>query len=110
MGMLRAKFPGEFVQCVVSNEDAWRNVEHALVCVELFDGGAPTGRITLSEDLLKVSMEKFSNSLSLSHVPVVLLRGVGLPDAFGDPKRTAVPFHSAPASNQLGSQRGGSIE
>jgi hypothetical protein len=90
----------------VSNEDAWRNVEHALVRVELFDGGAPTGRITLSEDLLKVSMEKFSNSLSRSHVPVVFLRGVGLPDALGEAKRTAVLFHSAP----VGSQRGGSIE
>jgi hypothetical protein len=51
-------------------------------------------------------MEKFSNSLSRSHVPVVFLRGVGLPDAFGDAKRTAVLFHSAP----VGSQRGGSIE
>jgi hypothetical protein len=62
--MGRAKFPCEFVQCVVSNEDAWRNVEHAVVCVELFDGGAPAGRVTLAEDLLKVSIEKFNNSLS----------------------------------------------
>jgi hypothetical protein len=38
-------------------------VEHAVVCVELFDGGAPAGRITLPEYLLKVSIEKFNNSL-----------------------------------------------
>jgi hypothetical protein len=65
--MGRAKFPCEFVQCVVSNEDARRNVEHAVVCVELFDGGAPAGRVTLAEDLLKVSIQKLNNSLS--HFP-----------------------------------------
>ena len=63
MGMRRTQFPGEFVQCGVSNEDAVRNVEYAVVCVELFDGGAPTGRIPLSEDLLKVSMLRAQNFL-----------------------------------------------
>ena len=40
-------------------------------------------------------MEKFGNSLRRSHLPVVLLRGVSLPDAFDEAKRTAVLFHSA---------------
>jgi hypothetical protein len=80
--MRRTQFPGEFVECVVSNEGAVRNVKDAVVRVEIFDGGASADRITLSEDLLEVSIEKFSNSLSRSHVPVALLRGVGLPDAF----------------------------
>ena len=101
-----SEVPGEFVQRIVANQDVVRYVKDTVVGVELFDGGAPTGRITLSEDLLKVSMEKFSNSLSRSHVPVVFLRGVGLPDALGEAKRTAVLFHTAP----VGSQRGGSIE
>jgi hypothetical protein len=83
MGMGRAQFRGEFVQCVLPNEDAIWNVEHAVFCVELFDGSAPAGRIPLPEDLLKVSMEKLNNSLSRSHVHVVLLRGVDLSDAFG---------------------------
>jgi len=73
--------PREFVQCVVSNEDAVRDVERAVVCVKLFDGGVPAGWIALPEDLLKVSMEKFSNSLSGSHIRVVLRRGVSLSDA-----------------------------
>jgi hypothetical protein len=79
----------------VSNEDAVRDVERAVVCVELFDGGVPTGWIALPEDLLKVSIDKFSNSLSRSHIRVILRRGVSLSDAFGDAKRTAVLFHSA---------------
>ncbi|MGA8253778.1 MAG: hypothetical protein WB989_24975, partial [Mycobacterium sp.] len=75
-----------------------------------FDGGAPADRIPRPEYLLKVSIEKFNNSLIRSHIRVVLLRGIGLSDAFSDAKRTAVRFHSAPASNQLDSQRCGSIE
>ncbi len=88
--------PRRIVQRVVSDEGAVRNVEHAVVRVELFDGGAPAGRITFSEDLLKVSIEKFSNSLVPTHVPAVFLRGAGVPDAFREAKRTAVPFHSIP--------------
>src|SRR6185295_2525457 len=105
IGVSRTQFPREFVQCVVSNEDAVRDVERAVVCVELFDGGVPTGWIALPEDLLKVSIDKFSNSLSRSHIRVILRRGVSLSDAFGDAKRTAVLFHSASASSQLGSRR-----
>jgi hypothetical protein len=48
----------------VSNEDAILNVDHAIVGVELFDGGAPAGGITFPEDLLKVSIKKFCSSLS----------------------------------------------
>jgi hypothetical protein len=48
----------------VSNKDAILNVDHAIVDVELFDGGAPAGRITFPEDLLKVSIKEFCNSLS----------------------------------------------
>jgi hypothetical protein len=43
----------------VSNKDAILNVDHAIVDVELFDGGAPSGRVTFPEDLLKVSIKKF---------------------------------------------------
>jgi len=41
----------------------------------------PTGWIALPEDLLKVSIDKFSNSLSRSHIRVILRRGVSLSDA-----------------------------
>jgi hypothetical protein len=41
MRMGRAQFPCKFVQCVVPNDDAVRKVEYAVVCVEVFDGGAP---------------------------------------------------------------------
>jgi hypothetical protein len=68
----------------VPDEDAIWNVEHAVFCVELFDGSAPAGRIPLPEYLLKVSMEKFNNSLSRRHIHAVLLRDVGLPDAFNE--------------------------
>jgi hypothetical protein len=43
IGVSRTQFPREFVQCVVSNEDAVRDVERTVVCVELFDGGVPAG-------------------------------------------------------------------
>ena len=106
MGVGRPYFPGEFVHCIVPDEDAIWNVEHAVVCVELFDGGAPADRITLSEYLLKVSMEKFNNSFSRRHIHAVLLRGVNLSDASGQTKRTAVRFDSRPASNLRGSPCG----
>ena len=61
--MSPAQFPGEFVQFVVSNDGGARNVDHAVVRVELFDSGAPTDAITLPEYLLKVSIEKFNNWL-----------------------------------------------
>src|SRR6201993_204918 len=71
MRMGRAEVPGERVHCVVSNEDARFDVEHAIVCVQLFNGGAPAGRITLPENLLKVSIEKFNNSLRHRESPCI---------------------------------------
>jgi hypothetical protein len=35
----------------VPSEDGIWNIEHTVVCVEVFDGGAPAGCITLSEDI-----------------------------------------------------------
>jgi hypothetical protein len=61
--MGRTELPGELVHGVVSDNDAILNVDHAIVGIEVFDGGAAASRITLPEDLLKVSIKKFRNTL-----------------------------------------------
>ena len=48
----RAKVTSELVQSGASDEHAWRNIEYAIVSVELVDGCTATGGITLAEDLL----------------------------------------------------------
>ena len=48
----RAKVTSKLVQSVASDEHAWRNIEYAIVSVELVDGCTAAGGITLAEDLL----------------------------------------------------------
>jgi hypothetical protein len=74
MRMGRAQFPSELVQRVMPNEDAVRHLQHAIVCVELFNGGTPASRISLSEDLLKVSIEKFDSWFSHFCPPPTAIR------------------------------------
>jgi hypothetical protein len=57
----RAEVTGELVQSVVSDKDTWRNIEYAIVSVELVYGRTSTSGITLAENLLKVPMKKLNN-------------------------------------------------
>ena len=47
-----AKVTSELVHCVASDQHAWRNIEDAIVRVELVNGCTAAGGITLAEDLL----------------------------------------------------------
>lgn len=60
----RAKVTGELVHSVASDEHRWRNIEYAIVSVELVNGCTAAGGISLAEDLLQVPMEKFNDSLA----------------------------------------------
>jgi len=60
----RAKVTSELVQSVASDEHAWRNIEYAIVGIELFDGCTAAGGITLAEDFLQVPMKKLNDSLA----------------------------------------------
>jgi hypothetical protein len=46
----RAEITSELVQSVASDEHAWRNIEYAIVRVELVNGCTAAGGITLAED------------------------------------------------------------
>jgi len=52
MRMGRTKVTRELVHSVAPDEHAWRNIEYAIVSVELVNGCAAAGGITLAEDLL----------------------------------------------------------
>jgi hypothetical protein len=64
----RAEVTGELVQSVASDEDTWRNIEYAIVSVELVYGCTATSGITLAEDLLQVPIKKLNNSLGHLHL------------------------------------------
>ena len=64
-------------------------MEHAVIGVEVCDGGTPSGCIALPEDLLKVSRKKFENSLPRSHVDASLVASAR-PDPFDGVERTVV--------------------
>jgi hypothetical protein len=66
--MCRAEVSGELVQSVVSNKDTGRNVQHAVVSIEVLNGGAAAGRITFAKDFLKVAVQKLNNSIVHSSV------------------------------------------
>jgi hypothetical protein len=70
-------------------------MEHAVIGVEVFDGGTPSGGIALPDDLLKVSRKKFENSLRRSHVDAALAASAR-PDPFDGVNTTVVRFHSLP--------------
>ena len=52
MRVARAEVTGKLVQSVASDEHARRNIEYAIVSVELVNGCTAAGGITLAEDLL----------------------------------------------------------
>ena len=67
--MCRAKVSGELVQSFVSNEDAGRDVQHAVFGIEVLNGGAAAGRVTFAKYFLKVAVQKLSNSIIHSSAP-----------------------------------------
>src|ERR1700751_1484329 len=67
--MCRAQLSGELVQSVVSNEDAGRDVQHAVFRIEVPDGGAAAGRVAFAKNLLKIAVQKLNNSLLHRPVP-----------------------------------------
>jgi hypothetical protein len=69
--MRRTQISGEIVQGVMPDIcSVWRD-DHAVVGVEILDRGAPTPRIALPEDLLKIPGEQFTCSFDRSHGPPV---------------------------------------
>jgi hypothetical protein len=42
----------EFIEFIVSAKNTWGDIDHAIVSIELLDGGASLRGITLSENLL----------------------------------------------------------
>jgi hypothetical protein len=67
IGAGRAEVTSEPVQSVASDKDARGNIQFAIVSVELAYGCTASSGITLAEDLLKVPIKKFHNSLSQVH-------------------------------------------
>src|SRR6267142_402430 len=58
-----AKLAGESVESVVPGEYALRHVEHAVLGVELLDGGATTLRVTFAEDLPNIAQKQFVSAV-----------------------------------------------
>jgi hypothetical protein len=52
VGMCRAEVSGELVQCIVTNKDTGRDVQHAVFGIEVFYGGATAGHATFTKDFL----------------------------------------------------------
>lgn len=69
MRMGRAEVTRELVESVASDEVAWRNMEYAIVSVEVVYRCTAASGITLAEDLLQVPIKKLNNSLG--HVLIV---------------------------------------
>jgi hypothetical protein len=55
VGMSRAQVPSELIEGIVPNEGARGDIQHAVIRVEFFDGGAALRRVTLSKNFLKVT-------------------------------------------------------
>jgi hypothetical protein len=65
MRMRRSEIAGELVQCVVTNEDAGRHVQHAVFGVKFLNCGPSASRITFTENFRKVAVEQ---RLDTTHV------------------------------------------
>lgn len=65
--MGRAEVAGELVQSLASDEDARRNIEYAIVSVQLVYRCTPAGSITLAEDFLQVPLKQLNDSLGHRH-------------------------------------------
>jgi hypothetical protein len=59
----RAKISGEFVEGGAPDEPARRHIEHAVFGIEFFDGRATPRRVAFAENLLKVAMKQFMDTL-----------------------------------------------
>src|SRR3984957_2042416 len=74
--MCRAEVSGELVQGVVSNKDTGRDVQHAVLSIEVLNGGAAARRVTFAKDFLKVAVQKLDNSIVHNFTPCLLCRAV----------------------------------
>ena len=61
--MCRAEIAGKFVESITPDEYARWNFEHAVFGIKLVDRRAPTRRVSLAGDLLKVTMKQFVDSV-----------------------------------------------
>ena len=78
--MCRAEVSGELVQSVVSNKDTGRDVQHAVFSIEVLNGGAAAGRVTIAKYNLKVAVQKLKNTIihsSISCLPIQPVLGAG---------------------------------
>ena len=63
MRMRRAEIAGKFLESIMPDEGARGNFEHAVFGIKLVDRRAATPRVSLAEDLLKVTMKQFVDSV-----------------------------------------------
>ena len=61
--MGRPEIASKFVESFGADEYAGRHIQHAVFGVEFLDRCSAADRITLTEDLLKVTMEQFVNTV-----------------------------------------------
>ncbi len=59
----RTQVSRELIQCVVSNENAGRHIEDAVIGVELLDCLATADGVAFTENLLEVAVQKFTNPI-----------------------------------------------
>ena len=58
-----AEIASKFVESITPDECARGNVQHAVFGIKLVDRRAPTRRVPLAENLLKVTMKQFVDSV-----------------------------------------------
>jgi hypothetical protein len=61
--MCRAEIAGKFVESITPDECARGNFENAVFGIKLVDRRPATRRVSLAEDLLKVAMKQFVDSV-----------------------------------------------
>ena len=61
MRMGRAEIASKFVEGFRANEHAGRRIQHAVFGIEFSNRCSAARRITLAEDLLKITIEQFAD-------------------------------------------------
>src|ERR1700746_3388803 len=60
----RAQITGELIQRVIADENAGRHVQDTVIGVEFLDRRAAAGGVPLAEDLLKVALKEFVDTVT----------------------------------------------
>jgi hypothetical protein len=77
----RAEIARKLVEGFAPYERAGRHIQHAVFGIEFVDRGAAAGRVALAEDLLKVAMKQFVDTVGYNISPSVVA-GLDSPENF----------------------------